>query len=58
MNTALMGAKFALFRADGENGTYSRLRKKIEHVPLKADANFQEVFVDGLTFPQHSEVCN
>jgi hypothetical protein len=53
-----MGAKFALFRADGENGTYSRLRKKIEHVPLKADANFQEVFVDGLTFPQHSEVCN
>ena len=55
-NTALLGAKLALFIADGEDGSYARLRRKIEHVPLKADTKFQEVFVDGLAFPQHSHV--
>jgi len=55
-NTALLGAKVALFSADGENGTYGPLRQKIEHVALKADGKFQEVFVDQLAFPQHSEV--
>lgn len=55
-NTALLGAKLALFRLDGEDGSYTGLRQKIEHVPLKSDAKFQEVFVDGLAFPQHSDV--
>ena len=52
-NTALLGAKLALF---SEEGSYASLLGKIEHVPLKADANFQEVFVDRLGFPQHSDV--
>jgi uncharacterized 2Fe-2S/4Fe-4S cluster protein (DUF4445 family) len=55
-NTALLGAKLALFSGDGEEGAYTRLRRKIEHVALKSDAKFQEVFVDGLAFPQPSEV--
>ena len=55
-NTALLGAKLALFSMDGEDGSYAGLRKKIEHVALKSDAKFQEAFVDGLAFPQHSHV--
>ena len=51
-NTALLGAKLALFSGDGEDGSYRQLRGKIEHVALKADGKFQEVFVDGLAFPQ------
>jgi len=51
-NTALLGAKLALFSCDGEDGSYTLLRRKIEHVALKADGKFQEVFVDGLAFPQ------
>ncbi|MEJ2007066.1 MAG: ASKHA domain-containing protein [Acidobacteriota bacterium] len=55
-NTALLGAKLALFTIDGEDGSYTGLRQKIEHVALKADAKFQEAFVDALAFPQHSHV--
>ena len=55
-NTALLGAKIALFSCDGEEGSYKRVRQKIEHVALKSDAKFQEVFVDGLAFPQPSHV--
>ena len=55
-NTALLGAKLALFSVDGEDGSYSQLRSRIEHVPLKADANFQEIFVEELAFPQSTHV--
>ena len=55
-NTALRGAKLALFGLDGECGSYAPLRRKIEHVALKAEAKFQEMFVDHLAFPPHSEV--
>jgi uncharacterized 2Fe-2S/4Fe-4S cluster protein (DUF4445 family) len=55
-NTALLGAKLALFSLDGEDGSYTDLRGKIEHVALKADENFQEVFVEELAFPQSTHV--
>jgi uncharacterized 2Fe-2S/4Fe-4S cluster protein (DUF4445 family) len=55
-NTALLGAKLALFSGDDEGGSYTSLRRKIEHVALKADGKFQEVFVDELAFPQPSQV--
>jgi uncharacterized 2Fe-2S/4Fe-4S cluster protein (DUF4445 family) len=55
-NTALLGAKLALFSGGGEAGSYTQLRRKIKHIGLKSDAKFQEVFVDGLAFPQPSHV--
>jgi uncharacterized 2Fe-2S/4Fe-4S cluster protein (DUF4445 family) len=55
-NTALLGAKLALFSLDGEDGSYTELRSKIEHVPLKADANFQDIFVEELAFPSSTHV--
>jgi len=51
-NTALLGAKLALFRPEGEDGSYARLRHQIEHVALNADQGFQETFVEEMAFPQ------
>jgi uncharacterized 2Fe-2S/4Fe-4S cluster protein (DUF4445 family) len=49
-NTALLGAKLALFRPDGEDGSYESLRRRVEHVSLGADPRFQDVFVQELAF--------
>ncbi|MCL5669723.1 MAG: ASKHA domain-containing protein [Acidobacteria bacterium] len=54
--TNLLGAKLALFSLDGEDGSYTQLRGRIEHVPLKADANFQDIFVEELAFPSSNHV--
>ena len=50
-NTALLGAKLALFSLDGEDGSYFSLRNRVEHVSLSADPHFQDVFVQQLAFP-------
>jgi uncharacterized 2Fe-2S/4Fe-4S cluster protein (DUF4445 family) len=50
-NTALLGAKLALFRPEGEDGSFARLRHQIEHVALNADQGFQETFVEEMAFP-------
>ncbi len=44
-NTALLGAKMALFETDRSFGD---LRSRIEHVPLGSDPEFQECFVSSL----------
>jgi uncharacterized 2Fe-2S/4Fe-4S cluster protein (DUF4445 family) len=51
-NTALLGAKLALFSLDSEDGSYAGIRRRIEHVALNADPSFQDVFVEELAFPQ------
>lgn len=50
-NTALLGAKKALFSTDGEDGSYAELRKKIRHVTLSEDPAFQDIYVDEMSFP-------
>ena len=50
-NTALLGAKLALFSLDSEGGSYAGVRRCIEHVALNADPSFQDVFVEELAFP-------
>ena len=50
-NTALLGAKLALFRPDGDDGSFAELRSRIHHVALNADPGFQEVFVEEMSFP-------
>ena len=47
-NTALRGAKIALVRPLTPGGT------PIEHVPLAADADFQDTFVDCMAMPAYS----
>jgi uncharacterized 2Fe-2S/4Fe-4S cluster protein (DUF4445 family) len=49
-NTALLGAKVALFAPDQEFGP---LLRRIRHVPLAADPEFQDIFVECMSFPGH-----
>lgn len=50
-NTALLGAKLALFLADGESGGFDELRRRVEHISLGADPEFQEIFAEEMLFP-------
>ncbi|MBZ5544152.1 MAG: ASKHA domain-containing protein [Acidobacteriia bacterium] len=50
-NTALLGAKLALFNESEDAFAYAPLRAKVEHVSLNTDPNFQEVFVEEMVFP-------
>ncbi|MGD0413606.1 MAG: ASKHA domain-containing protein, partial [Verrucomicrobiota bacterium] len=50
-NTALLGAKLALFSPEGDDGSFTRLRQQTEHVALNADQSFQEIFVEEMAFP-------
>jgi len=50
-NTALLGAKIALFSFNGEDGSFSSVRKRVEHVMLSEDPAFQDTFVEQMSFP-------
>ncbi|MBW2273538.1 MAG: DUF4445 domain-containing protein [Deltaproteobacteria bacterium] len=50
-NTALLGAKLALFTGNAEAGRFEALREKVEHVPLGSDPRFHEIFVAHTAFP-------
>ncbi len=50
-NTALLGAKLALFNSGEADFAYTSLRGKIQHVALNTDPRFQEVFVEQMAFP-------
>jgi len=50
-NTALLGAKLALFGADREACEFADVRKRIEHVSLAVDPTFMDVFVAETRFP-------
>ncbi len=47
-NTALLGAKLALFNPEDE---YGGILSRVRHVPLAADPQFESVFVDSMLFP-------
>jgi uncharacterized 2Fe-2S/4Fe-4S cluster protein (DUF4445 family) len=50
-NTALLGAKMALFSLHERDPDYSNLRRSICHVSLHEDPEFQETYVEQMTFP-------
>ena len=52
-NTALLGAKLALFSIQDHNGTYPEVLRKVKHVSLHEDPRFQETYVEEMTFPQN-----
>jgi uncharacterized 2Fe-2S/4Fe-4S cluster protein (DUF4445 family) len=47
-NTALLGAKLALFAPDPD---HSRLRAIAEHISLASDPEFQDIYVGEMPFP-------
>ncbi len=50
-NTALLGAKLALFGTDRAAYEFSDVRRRIEHLSLAADPDFMAVFVAETRFP-------
>jgi uncharacterized 2Fe-2S/4Fe-4S cluster protein (DUF4445 family) len=50
-NTALLGAKLALFGLDHHQGAYPELLAKIRHVSLHEDPRFHDAYVEEMTFP-------
>ncbi len=51
-NTALLGAKIGLFMND--DSLYDSIRSRTKHVGLNEDPNFQDAFVDEMSFPDNS----
>jgi uncharacterized 2Fe-2S/4Fe-4S cluster protein (DUF4445 family) len=51
-NTALLGAKLALFSPHEPAGAFTELHRKIQHVPLNEVPEFQDIFVDEMRFPE------
>jgi uncharacterized 2Fe-2S/4Fe-4S cluster protein (DUF4445 family) len=51
-NTALLGAKLALFGLHAQEADYPELLRKITHVSLHEDPHFHETYVGEMTFPE------
>jgi uncharacterized 2Fe-2S/4Fe-4S cluster protein (DUF4445 family) len=50
-NTALRGAKLALFGNAEEGAAEAKIQALVQHISLNEDERFQEVFVDEMQFP-------
>ena len=50
-NTALLGAKMALFSPSGAVSPYAQFLQRVEHVALNEDASFHEAYVAKMPFP-------
>jgi uncharacterized 2Fe-2S/4Fe-4S cluster protein (DUF4445 family) len=50
-NTALLGAKLALFSLAEHGGAYPEVLAKIRHVSLHEDEKFQQTYVEEMVFP-------
>jgi uncharacterized 2Fe-2S/4Fe-4S cluster protein (DUF4445 family) len=50
-NTALLGAKLALFSLKESDHLWARLLQRIEHVSLKEDPVFQDAYFEEMAFP-------
>lgn len=50
-NTALLGAKLALFSLGQHGGLYPEVLAKVTHVGLNEDPRFQEVYLSEMPFP-------
>jgi uncharacterized 2Fe-2S/4Fe-4S cluster protein (DUF4445 family) len=51
-NTALLGAKLALFGDGLDDGRLAEIRGRVRHVSLAEDPRFQDIFVDKTAFPK------
>jgi uncharacterized 2Fe-2S/4Fe-4S cluster protein (DUF4445 family) len=49
-NTALLGAKIALFLIEQGTDVFEQVRRRVEHISLAADPDFQEIFVEQMLF--------
>lgn len=54
-NSALRGAKLALFELASERGEYRDLLERVRHVPLNKDPKFQDVYAGEMGLPRMIE---
>jgi len=52
-NTALLGAKLALFSSQGVESDFAFITNKMKHVSLAADALFLDIYIEAMTFPEN-----
>ncbi len=50
-NTALLGAKMALFQPEAEATLFPAILGKTEHISLSADPRFMDIYVEEMGFP-------
>jgi uncharacterized 2Fe-2S/4Fe-4S cluster protein (DUF4445 family) len=50
-NSALLGAKLALFSGERSDWKFSDLRRRVEHVSLASSREFQDIFIQETRFP-------
>jgi uncharacterized 2Fe-2S/4Fe-4S cluster protein (DUF4445 family) len=50
-NTALLGAKIALFSLDQHGGAFPEVLRKTKHISLHEDPEFQERYAEEMLFP-------
>lgn len=50
-NTALLGAKLALFHHAGDGEDFGAILSRTRHVGLSEDPTFEETYVDNMRFP-------
>jgi uncharacterized 2Fe-2S/4Fe-4S cluster protein (DUF4445 family) len=53
-NTALLGAKLALFEPDPERSEYARIRPRVEHIGLSSDPRFEDYYIEAMRFPDRA----
>jgi uncharacterized 2Fe-2S/4Fe-4S cluster protein (DUF4445 family) len=51
-NTALLGAKLALFSLKEHHGAYPEILGKVRHVSLNEAEGFQDIYVEEMGFPR------
>ena len=50
-NTALLGAKLALFSLPEGDGSFRAVREKTKHLSLHEDPHFHDFYVEDMVFP-------
>jgi uncharacterized 2Fe-2S/4Fe-4S cluster protein (DUF4445 family) len=50
-NTALLGARMALFESAPANLSFPEVRRRIAYVPLNEDGQFQSLYAEAMKFP-------
>jgi uncharacterized 2Fe-2S/4Fe-4S cluster protein (DUF4445 family) len=54
-NTALLGAKLALFATPQQQDSFTEIVQRVKHVSLNEDPLFQESYAQEMLFPQEVE---
>ncbi len=56
-NTALLGAKLALFADEVDEDHFDALKQRVEHVSLAADESFQQLFIAETALPRSTPLA-